>query len=676
LGQPRRLFVGLGLAYAPFAVSLGRDDNGNGALDGNEIFFKFTTSGRETVRSLNLPAGTFLVKVTTTDPAGKNYGIQLAAAPTDDAGDTPAAARTVALAGSAATLTDFLGDGTRDFADDADDFYRFTVTDGGPFVFTGQLGGVTGLIGLQLIRDENLNRQVDDGEVLATTTGVVTGASSFLPPVPIVVPLLTPGTYYMRVQRVAGQTVYTLSLSAVSVDSAGNTLAAARDLGPLTTTLTATEFVGRIDTSDVYRFSVTGAAELEAVLTGALPGTGIEVIRDADNDLAVEPGETLASTAGLLLTDDRMNGIFLPSAGQYFVRIVSGGSDNSYNLDLTFSAQTPFSSPFQVTDAAATTIEAELFDRGGEGVAYHDTTAGNSGSAAAFRISENIRVDVSTTTDPLGGVRRIANTAPGEFLEYTLNVTATGLYTFEFRVASAASGATFHAEIDGTEVTQSIPVPNTGSGDSFVTVAVADISLLAGPHILRLAMDTATAGGAAGNYNFITIRPAAQSTGTFALTPAQSTVPAEQHARLALTWTVPTGGWRTLRDVQLRLRDETGTALWVKFNEAANTLSLYNPATGTFGPAKTLGSSAVLSNGAATVHLAASTVQAAGPASPTVALTLDLTFRRSVAGRHFRVEVAASDDQGRSQPFELAGFLDVTDPVGLTPRGKRVGPNR
>src|SRR5438105_3828185 len=110
-------------------------------------------------------------------------------------------------------------------------------------------------------------------------------------------------------------------------------------------------------------------------------------------------------------------------------------------------------------------IEAEDFDLGGEGVGYHDSTAGNIG--AALRPKED--VDIAATLDTGGGFA-INNTAPGEWLAYTVNAPATGQYFVETRLASANSGGLFHYEWDGQNVSGAIPIPNTGSESTYWTL--------------------------------------------------------------------------------------------------------------------------------------------------------------------------------------------------------------
>jgi hypothetical protein len=156
----------------------------------------------------------------------------------------------------------------------------------------------------------------------------------------------------------------------------------------------------------------------------------------------------------------------------------------------------------------------------------------------------------------------------------------------------------------------------------------------------------------------------ANTVGTFVLSPRETTVHAEQHAKLALDWTVPQGSWHTLNNVDLRLRDRFGTVALIRFDEADKTFSLFDPVTGTFGAAQAVGSPGFLENGFVKVFLNTSSVTAAGPTSPTVRLTFDIQFKPPAYGRHLVVEAAASDDFGQVQDFAFAGLIDVSGHPG------------
>src|SRR5262249_26370187 len=78
----------------------------------------------------------------------------------------------------------------------------------------------------------------------------------------------------------------------------------------------------------------------------------------------------------------------------------------------------------------------------------------------------------------------------GEWLKYTVNVAAAGPYVVSFRVASLGPGGTFHLEMNGTNVTGAITVPNTGSWGTWQTVTKT-VTLSVGVQVARLVMDTA-----------------------------------------------------------------------------------------------------------------------------------------------------------------------------------------
>jgi hypothetical protein len=125
----------------------------------------------------------------------------------------------------------------------------------------------------------------------------------------------------------------------------------------------------------------------------------------------------------------------------------------------------------------------------------------------------------------------------------------------------------------------------------------------------------------------------------------------------AFTWTVPDPlTWHDLESVQLRIRDDAGIILWICFDEAGNTFSLFNEATGRFGRGFAPGSTKRLQTWRATLHLSDTSVVpidsilGQGRTSPSVTLNLGLSFKPSAAGRTFLVEVSARDDHGNEDP--------------------------
>jgi hypothetical protein len=127
------------------------------------------------------------------------------------------------------------------------------------------------------------------------------------------------------------------------------------------------------------------------------------------------------------------------------------------------------------------TVEGEAYESGGEGVGYHDITAGNLGDGACR--SDDVDLKAGGSGCIVGWFDR------GEWLAYSVNVQSAGRYLLEARVARGASGTSrFHLEADGTDVSGPVDVPSTGSWDTLSTVqAVA--TLPAGSHTLRLVND-------------------------------------------------------------------------------------------------------------------------------------------------------------------------------------------
>ena len=142
------------------------------------------------------------------------------------------------------------------------------------------------------------------------------------------------------------------------------------------------------------------------------------------------------------------------------------------------AAQTPFGNPI----ALPGTFEAENFDNGGEGVAYHDNVAGNAGGQ--YRTTES--VDIVVSRDPDGGGYVVNNFETGEWMAYTVDIAAAGQYELAIRAASGTFTGAFHIEIDGANVTGSVAVPPTGSFGTFQWVPVRGVSLPAGRHLLKL----------------------------------------------------------------------------------------------------------------------------------------------------------------------------------------------
>src|SRR5215468_12302383 len=127
-------------------------------------------------------------------------------------------------------------------------------------------------------------------------------------------------------------------------------------------------------------------------------------------------------------------------------------------------------------------VFAANFDNGGEGVAYHDTTWGNSGGA--YRSTD---VDIEPASD--GGVD-VGWIDAGEWLNYTVNVASAGTYTVTLRVASMSVASMHVGFNNASNVSQVVSIPNTGGWQNWTTVSFTT-TLGAGQQQMTLRFDTA-----------------------------------------------------------------------------------------------------------------------------------------------------------------------------------------
>jgi len=163
------------------------------------------------------------------------------------------------------------------------------------------------------------------------------------------------------------------------------------------------------------------------------------------------------------------------------------GSSNTHTIHITVGAGCG-QQPFPDAGAPSTIpgrIQAEAFDYGGEGFAYHDTSSGNSGNK--YRTTEN--VDIENCTDTGGGYN-VGWMAVGEWLEYTVDVKYAGTYTLRARVSALDPGKTFYVAFGGVNKTGSLTVPDTNGWQNWTTVSKT-VTLSTGVQIMRFYSNSA-----------------------------------------------------------------------------------------------------------------------------------------------------------------------------------------
>ena len=138
---------------------------------------------------------------------------------------------------------------------------------------------------------------------------------------------------------------------------------------------------------------------------------------------------------------------------------------------------------------AGQTIEAENFDLGGEGVAFHVAYPDATPSNNAYRADTAVEVDAGDSNGPTTG-DHVANLTTGDWLQYTVNVPVAGKYIVDARYSSPnASGAALHFTFDGTLKTSSVATGKTPAWTSWHTAESNAVTLTAGLHVLRMTVD-------------------------------------------------------------------------------------------------------------------------------------------------------------------------------------------
>lgn len=146
------------------------------------------------------------------------------------------------------------------------------------------------------------------------------------------------------------------------------------------------------------------------------------------------------------------------------------GGEGFDSVDLTVGAgcgQAAYAGP---PTALPARIQAEDFDVGGEGVAYHDGTSANSGGQ--YRPGEG--VDIENCSDGGGGYN-VGWVAADEWLEFTVDVPVPGEYPIDVRVASLQQGGAFRLEVAGADVTGDVVFGATGGWQTWTTVSTSAV---------------------------------------------------------------------------------------------------------------------------------------------------------------------------------------------------------
>jgi hypothetical protein len=217
--------------------------------------------------------------------------------------------------------------------DDPNDFYRFTLQNNSDFSLG--LGGVSGQTKFALIKDFNNNNQINsvDGDVLNSDS-----ASSGVAEINRT---LEAGTYYVSVYNESSAgTNYDLrfevaSKPATTPSNPGNTLDTALDLGSLSSSISFTDFVGKTDQEDIYRFTLNRNSNVEVIVGGVSQTIRLNLIKDDNNNGQINSVDGDILDSDYVYTSTKITQAL--DAGTYYIRVFSEGEGTNYDLRVNVS---------------------------------------------------------------------------------------------------------------------------------------------------------------------------------------------------------------------------------------------------------------------------------------------------------------------------------------------------
>jgi PKD repeat protein len=217
----------------------------------------------------------------------------------------------------------------------------------------------------------------------------------------------------------------------------------------------------------------TGVAPLAVTFTDASTGVPTAWAWDFDND-----GDVDSTTQNPTYT--------YTTAGTYTVNLTvtnALGSDSEVKTNYITVTEPSGSQPFPGPHVPSARIEAEDFDQGGEGVAYHDTEPANLGNSN-HRPGEGVDIETENGITDVGWIRA------GEYLKYSIDTTAAGNFTLTLRAANPdATAKAVKVSVDGTPVTQ-VSIGGTGAFTTYQDfTSAAPIAIGQGRHVVTLSFE-------------------------------------------------------------------------------------------------------------------------------------------------------------------------------------------
>lgn len=238
------------------------------------------------------------------------------------------------------------------------------------------------------------------------------------------------------------------------------------------------------------------AVKFESPLNGAVMDMGTNLIVEASAGSAVTSvslfiNEILVrsiSSAPYIWGEDTIVDVALKNLepGFYNLKLEASNADTisfadaiTIEIQDTLLLQRPFAGKIPIPGK----FEAENYDLGGQGIAYHDSDTNNQGG-----VYRSDGVDIGTG----GSGFVIAYTAVGEWLEYTIDVEEDGLYDIEIYYSSGRPGGGAKIGLSLPEenlvLITSFDLPVTANWATYQKINIGTVSLTKGVQILRITM--------------------------------------------------------------------------------------------------------------------------------------------------------------------------------------------
>lgn len=243
--------------------------------------------------------------------------------------------------------------------------------------------------------------------------------------------------------------------------------------------------VGILEAGDAAMFGSYAAFKSDVLARNPLPTWNGKVSYQAKDGAQIEFGADYVKVNGQLWNPNTHPRASMPGLADY--KITQGGANILFNFDnntvtgatprlstnVEFGAPEPLFGPHAVPGR----FQAEDYTD------FFDTTAGNSGGE--YRTDD---VDIQVCAE---GGYNVGWIATGEWLAYDVEVARTGTYGVIARVASGVGGAKkFHIEVDGVNQTGTVSFTAAPGWQSFFGVIVPNLRLTAGPHEIRLVVES------------------------------------------------------------------------------------------------------------------------------------------------------------------------------------------